>query len=1101
MTSGLALLALFLKVLLFVVVVLFFSTTQFVTAVPRVRLRHGERIDVLAKQTMDLKYVLVDEEYEERFLNETMQRDGNESDTDDKELHSQTRMPSKYGTRNALLRRNASRTKRASSSNAAAFGAPRWRRKISRKIGDETGNDDDDDIDDTRLFLVTLVGEALSTPRAWRDLDIALNKAKGGLLGPIPEQTFLAFGPPLAAAVAERFGGTSAMQYSVVNEWPKETASSFAFESVCAKTMCEWFETMVAPAPFFGARGTIAREENFLFAQSVTGELNDIMSSRNASTSYCRASDTNGVKVQCTFARDVGGGERERIFSNIMKHNAVVYMHETLPIVTHNYNTQSLVQGGQGLTSYNRCPMWKLGLTGTNQVVALTDTGIDKYNCYFSDVKTPNANATTFSKILDLRSLSDSQNMVDGSGHGTKVAGVFFGSSGSFYWDKQYDGVAKNARVAFTDIGYENTDGSEVLVSLSNVSRSLLYGYPSDTFSARVHSHSWGITNSYSYESSEYEVDLFLNENQENVVVFSAGNKGNPGSVGGKARNSITRPANAKNVISVGGTRSVKSPSLSPSPYAVKIELGDGYAHWAHANVRGMASVNKTYASTDSYRIVTVGSPENGCAALPSAIDSNQIVLLKSDGVSCSHAERLKNAETAGYYGALVYANETKARLASMVDDQTSSSFLSAFIPMKDGLLLRALVEKGDLNANDVFPALTIKVTTIEAFSDNQYEHAAAFSSAGPTDDGRIAPLLVAPAQNIESVDVNTTNTASVVHCKVASSISGTSYAAPAVSGALAITRQYFTDGYYPSGEKISENALTNVSGMLLKAVLINGARQLEGFDPLDRTPLESAPSMKAGFGRVDLANSLKLKDIDSNVQSPTNIYVMDDSGLIFTEVTASYGACMLLSDDTTETLSMTLTWYDEPSLSGSDGSLINDLDITLYYSRDMSGTFETIAPLYRDSLNTVEKIVWSSPKRGLYYAKISASSLVSDQSFAFVATGSFVTAEAVRDISSCTPPPPPSPPPCPPPSPPSSPPPSPPLPPPSPPPSPPPLLPAPPPLPPQTSVEALVPPPAPPPVPPESPGGEQFMPTASGAQSKFKSQFGVFIFLVLALA
>jgi hypothetical protein len=86
---------------------------------------------------MDLKYVLVDEEYEERFLNETMQRDGNESDTDDKELHSQTRMPSKYGTRNALLRRNASRTKRASSSNAAAFGAPRWRGKISRKTGDE----------------------------------------------------------------------------------------------------------------------------------------------------------------------------------------------------------------------------------------------------------------------------------------------------------------------------------------------------------------------------------------------------------------------------------------------------------------------------------------------------------------------------------------------------------------------------------------------------------------------------------------------------------------------------------------------------------------------------------------------------------------------------------------------------------------------------------------------------------------------------------------------------------------------------------------------------------------------------------------------------
>ena len=94
-------------------------------------------------------------------------------------------------------------------------------------------------------------------------------------------------------------------------------------------------------------------------------------------------------------------------------------------------------------------------------------------------------------------------------------------------------------------------------------------------------------------------------------------------------------------------------------------------------------------------------------------------------------------------------------------------------------------------------------------------------------------------------------------------------------------------------------------------------------------------------------------------------MYVIDDSESVFTEVTESYGACMLISDDTTETLSMTPTWYDEPSLSGSDGSLINDLDITLYYSGDMLGTFETIAPLYRDSLNTIEKIVGRIRKGG----------------------------------------------------------------------------------------------------------------------------------------
>jgi hypothetical protein len=51
-------------------------------------------------------------------------------------------------------------------------------------------------------------------------------------------------------------------------------------------------------------------------------------------------------------------------------------------------------------------------------------------------------------------------------------------------------------------------------------------------------------------------------------------------------------------------------------------------------------------------------------------------------------------------------------------------------------------------------------------------------------------------------------------------------------------------------------------------------------------------------------------------------------------------------------------------------------------------------------------------------------------------------------------------------------------------------------------SVKSLAPPPAPPPVPPfESPGGEQFMPTASSASVKFRSQFCVFIFVVVLLA
>ena len=242
------------------VVVLFFSTTQVVTSAdievkrnPEVRLRRGERFDVLARQTSDLKYVLVNDNCES-YASESMQSDGNDDDA--------RRMPADYGTttRNALLRSARSRTKRVSSSNTAGTGAT-WRRRVAR----DYDGDDDDDINDTRLFLVTLVGE--SSSRAWRDLDTALRKHGGGLIAPIPEQSFLAFGPPLAASVAECFQ-MSAIKV-VVNEWPKVSATSFAFESVCAKTMCESFEATVAPPLFFDARGRIAREDSFSFAQLV----------------------------------------------------------------------------------------------------------------------------------------------------------------------------------------------------------------------------------------------------------------------------------------------------------------------------------------------------------------------------------------------------------------------------------------------------------------------------------------------------------------------------------------------------------------------------------------------------------------------------------------------------------------------------------------------------------------------------------------------------------------------------------------------------------------------------------------------------------------
>ena len=40
----------------------------------------------------------------------------------------------------------------------------------------------------------------------------------------------------------------------------------------------------------------------------------------------------------------------------------------------------------------------------------------------------------------------------------------------------------------------------------------------------------------------------------------------------------------------------------------------------------------------------------------------------------------------------------------------------------------------------------------------------------------------------------------------------GTSYAAPLVAGMAALVRDYFAQGFYPSGAPIASNALTGVS-------------------------------------------------------------------------------------------------------------------------------------------------------------------------------------------------------------------------------------------------------------------------------------------------
>ncbi|KAK1734087.1 subtilase family serine peptidase [Skeletonema marinoi] len=202
------------------------------------------------------------------------------------------------------------------------------------------------------------------------------------------------------------------------------------------------------------------------------------------------------------------------------------------------------------------------------------------------------------------------------------------------------------------------------------------------------------------------------------------------------------------------------------------------------------------------------------------------------------------------------------------------------------------------------------------------------FSSRGPTADGRMKPDLMAPGNKMLSAGARPNEQG---ECDSDLKYSaGTSMAAPVVSGTAAKIRQYFRQGYYPSGEKNSDDAYPNPSGGLLKAVLLNGAQALLGVDNVIRgggvTP--SAPyDNNQGFGRLSLQDSvylagktnvqLKIWDRESVPNGGTNTYdvTIDKSG-----------GCQ------SKDLSVTLVWMEEGSPSGCTACVLHDLDLSVSF-------------------------------------------------------------------------------------------------------------------------------------------------------------------------
>jgi hypothetical protein len=207
-------------------------------------------------------------------------------------------------------------------------------------------------------------------------------------------------------------------------------------------------------------------------------------------------------------------------------------------------------------------PVWtNHGLTGSGQIVAVSDSGLDRGDPDTIHPDFSNRIHAAFGWVED-------GNWADYNGHGTHVTGSVLGD-GSAYEDGRFKGVAPSARLVFQAIG--GVDGSSSVFPPSPVNLLMAQAHDHD---ARINTHSWGSSVAGSYTTMSREADEYLWEVDDILVLFSAGNSGQDSDSDGIIDpTSIGAPGTAKNVLTVGAAETGR-PSGSGGYSSLKWGIG-----------------------------------------------------------------------------------------------------------------------------------------------------------------------------------------------------------------------------------------------------------------------------------------------------------------------------------------------------------------------------------------------------------------------------------------------------------------------------------------------------------------------------------------------
>ena len=680
--------------------------------------------------------------------------------------------------------------------------------------------------------------------------------------------------------------------------------------------------------------------------------------------------------------------------------NGIMWIEEFTPYRLHN----DMGRGVMDLT-----PVWTAhGLQGNGQIIAVADSGID------SGVNDATMHDDIEGRITNLFSwpvqnsnycvppgvclpinvgADDGASDLD-SGHGTHTTGSVLGNgtlSGG-----TYSGVAPQASLVFQAleqfvdlplIGGSNYDGYTLGGIPANLNDLFQQAYDAG---ARIHSNSWGAPVGGEYTDNSQEVDEFVWDHPDMLILYSAGNAGSDGDTNSVVdTGSLGAPGTAKNALTVGASENNRGaiPLTWSWNYGANINA-DRIAN----NTSGMAAFSsRGPANSDT------GSPADDRVKPDLVAPGTMVVSTRSQFTAdtvwfTDDMEAGVGGWTAGGTWAQVTADSHSANTSwhdSPAGNYANNANISLTSPIQN-------LSGGGLGAKTIqfyarFDLGTGDEVRLEISNDGGTTWPLWMSITGPQADWELMSVgldgfpdfydsanfrlrfrLIADNDGntgdgifIDDVRIveGAFNTARLSDFGLAAAgsaddqnyllMNGTSMSTPLTAGAAALVRQYYTQ----------ELGLSYVSAALLRATLINGATDMSpGQYGMGATrEMQEKPNNVEGWGRVNLENSLY----------PAAPAVLDHADELAGLETGETHEYQLNITDAGAPISITMVYHDYPS-----AALTNNLDMTVL-TPGPGGTTEYPNRLVTtDDQNNVEQIIIAAPVVGTYTIRVHGQSV-----------------------------------------------------------------------------------------------------------------------------